>query len=694
MTQDDPEDRLWQSLFATAFREHPYNLPVIGYREIFSSSTHDDLVAYYRARYVPNNLVVVVVGDIDEAAVEAAVGGHFGRVPRAKLAPVLVPEEPAQLAPRKQHRFEKVELTRAVTAWQVPGLSHPDAPVLDALAMVLGHGESSVLWQELRERAGLVHTIDASCWNPGTSGLFCVSYTCDPGNRVKAEELLERTLAGASRRFNAGQLRKALRQMIAGEVRLRQSMSGQASRLGAAEVVVGDLDYSRNYYERLRSVTPLELSRVLKTHLVAVRRTSVSINPAESGAASAAKSGSGRRAGSDHNPAGDEGSRPDFSEISVGNGARLVLQPDRRLPNLHLCLLVQGGPLFELAKKRGSSALLSTLLTKDTRRRSSAQVAQFIEEVGGSFYPISGNNSLGLAAEVLPPDADRALEVIAEAVLNPAFKSETFAIERDAQLAALLQDADDVVIAARKLLRRKFFGNHPLAIDAEGDEAGVKALAPADLAELHGRLFVARNLVLAVAGDIPARFAPKLKAFLLKLRTGAPLVAPPSGPAADGLPGNPGDFVEKQPREQAVVLQAYPGPRLHTPDYYVGEVADELFSGMASRLFERVREVKALAYFVRSSRVTGLDAAMFSFLAGTQPGKEAEVLAEIEAEIDRVQTGGVGEDELARCQTPPQGRATPEPANQLRPGFFTPASTPCRASRSTIGRITTPGSRP
>jgi zinc protease len=89
---------------------------------------------------------------------------------------------------------------------------------------------------------------------------------------------------------------------------------------------------------------------------------------------------------------------------------------------------------------------------------------------------------------------------------------------------------------------------------------------------------------------------------------------------------------------------------VHAPDYYAGEVADELFSGMASRLFERVREEKGLAYFVRSGRVLGLDTGMFYFFAGTQPGKEGEVLAEIDAEIARVQAGGVEAAELKRCQ--------------------------------------------
>ena len=117
------------------------------------------------------------------------------------------------------------------------------------------------------------------------------------------------------------------------------------------------------------------------------------------------------------------------------------------------------------------------------------------------------------------------------------------------------------------------------------------------------------------------------------------------------LPATVGDFIEHVAREQAVVLQAFPGPRVNAEDFYAGEVADELFSGMASRLFERVREEKGLAYFVRSARISGLDSGMFYFFAGTQPSREADVLAEIDAEIERVQKGDIEAAELDRCHT-------------------------------------------
>ena len=509
MTKDDPDNRLWDALFSTAFREHPYRQPIIGHRDVFSAITRDELAAYYRARYVPNNLVVVVVGDVDPAQVRKSVEEHFGNVPRAPLAPVLVSTEPLQLGPRAEHRHEDVEVTRAILAWPIPGLTHADAAILDVLAMILGHGDSSVLWQDVRERTGLVHTVDASSWNPGTSGLFCISYTCDAAKREKAAAAIHGILQrAATRPFTPAQIKKALRQLVVGEINAHKTMSGQAAQLGTAEVVVGDLQHSRTYFQQLRTVTPADLRRVSEAYLAPERLTSVSLNPAVSAPVAPNAAGRGREAG-------------DFSEIKLPNGARLLLQPDRRLPNVHLRLLMQGGPLFEAPDKRGATALLATMLTKDTRRRSAAAVAELIEEAGGAFFPSSGNNSIGLAVEVLPTDVDRALSVLADAVLAPAFKADTFRTEQEAQVAALLQDDDDVVTLARKRLRGLFFGPHPLAIDAHGTTEAVKRLKPADVAALHRRLCVGANAVLAVAGDFdPKRLIPKLKTFLAKIPRG------------------------------------------------------------------------------------------------------------------------------------------------------------------------------
>lgn len=634
MTLDEPDQRLGQTLFETAFRQHPYQHPIIGHRAVFEGVTREDLVAYYRARYVPNNLVLVVAGHFEPAALMAEVEKHFGSAPRARLAPVYLPSEAVPLAPREAHLFEDVQISRAGLGWQIPGLEHADTPVLDLLGTVLGYGNSCILWEELREKRRLVHSIEASAWNPGTVGLFYVSMLCDPDKREKAAAAVQYQIEKIARRGIApALLAKAVRQLVVGEINTRKTMSGQASRLGLAEVVVGDLHYSRHYFDRLATVTPADIMRVAREYFVPERFTAVSMNPKVAAATTAAATPATELA--------------DFSEQRMANGARLLLLPDKRLPNLHLRLVCLGGVTHDLPEARGALSLMVTLLTKDTKNRSADEVAELVEEVGGTFHEFSGNNTFGLSLEVLPGDVDRALDVLGQAALAPAFAAETLEIEREAHLASLAEQADDVVTVARKLVRRKFFGAHPLAIDSHGTEEGLKAVTPARLRALHQRLLVAGNCVLVATGDFdPRQLTPKLKAFLAKLPKGA---SPDGGPAFAGPQA--GVHEEIQPRQQAVVFQAYPCPGIRGAEHYVSEVADEVFSGMASNLFERVREQKGLAYFVRSSRVLAVDAGLFGFYAGTSPDKAREVLDEIEAEIRRVQDGGIAPEELLRCQT-------------------------------------------
>ena len=164
--------------------------------------------------------------------------------------------------------------------------------------MVLGHGDSSILWQSIREKARLVHTIDAMAWSPGTSGLFYISYLADPDKRVAAEHAILRELDRiAAKGISPRLLAKAVRQAVTSEINMRKTMSGQASRLGSGEVVVGDIHYSRTYFERLFALTPAALKRVMRTYPCAgARLTVVSSNPVGSGAAAGRQQCRGFRA--------------------------------------------------------------------------------------------------------------------------------------------------------------------------------------------------------------------------------------------------------------------------------------------------------------------------------------------------------------------------------------------------------------
>ncbi|WP_404425885.1 M16 family metallopeptidase [Nibricoccus sp. IMCC34717] len=637
MGRDDPESRFSELLFETAFRTHPHRHPIIGHREVFASLTRDDLVGYYRERYAPNNLVVVIAGAIEAAEALRSAAEKFGAAARRRLAPLVLPVEPAVLAPRAVHREEDVDVCRAALSWHIPGITHGDAVALDLLAVVLGGGESSELWQTVRECERLVHAIDAYCWTPAETGLFSISFVGERADRDRAIARVRELLADAMRRgFGDGELARAKRQMIVGEVNGRKTMAGQAGRLGVAETVAGDLDFNRAYFARLERLDSAALVRVMERYLRAEAEIRVSQNPRIQNTDTVAP------------PPRAAASSLSFERIDLPNGVRLLLQENKTLPLVHVRAGFLGAALAEPEEARGATALMATLLTKDTARHSAAEVAATIEGVGGAFHPFSGNSTFGMAVEVLNTDLAVGLGLLRDALEKPLFVQRTFEIERDAQVAALRQEDDDVVSYARRRLREHFFGSHPLAVGPSGRIADLTALTPEALRKLWQRCSGAENLVIAVAGDFDrGKLLAELTPWLSKRARGT---FTPNEPVWPGLTASV-SLQETVKREQAVVLQAFPGPGVRSEDFEVGEVADELFSGMSSRLFERVREDKGLAYFVRSSRTVGFSTGMFAFLAGTRPDKADEVLAEMDAEIARIAAGDVSDEELQRCRT-------------------------------------------
>src|SRR3954470_9856224 len=134
MGMDDPDRMAGQLLFATAYQLHPYRVPVIGHLEVFNQLSHEQLMSYYKSRYVPNNLTFVIVGDVDAEAVHTQLVGFFESYPERPLRPIYIAPEPTQLGRREANRDFATELSRLSLAWHIPEVSHRDVPALDLLS--------------------------------------------------------------------------------------------------------------------------------------------------------------------------------------------------------------------------------------------------------------------------------------------------------------------------------------------------------------------------------------------------------------------------------------------------------------------------------------------------------------------------------------------------------------------------------
>src|SRR5665213_3433798 len=167
MCQDDPSRLAGRRLFESAYTKSPYRFTVIGYPQIFNTLKPDDILAYYRERYVPNNMFFVVTGDVKAGEVTTQIREAFAKSHAKPLAPMVLPREPRQTGPRDIIEHGPIQLAHYHFAWHIPDVRHPDMPALDILASLLGSGRSSRLFREVREKKGLVTSADAWTYSLG-----------------------------------------------------------------------------------------------------------------------------------------------------------------------------------------------------------------------------------------------------------------------------------------------------------------------------------------------------------------------------------------------------------------------------------------------------------------------------------------------------------------------------------------------
>src|SRR6267143_1696726 len=190
MNQDDPGQRSARRLFEVAYTRSPYRFTVIGYPDIFNEVRRDDLYTYYREKYAPNNLFFVVTGDVNAGAVEEQIRAAFAQAKARPVPLAVLPEEPKQTAAREVIEEAPIEMGHFHFSWHIPELRHPDVPILDVLATLLGGGRSSRLYQQVREKKALVTSVDAWTYTPGNPGLFGMSAVVEPDKFEPAHDAM------------------------------------------------------------------------------------------------------------------------------------------------------------------------------------------------------------------------------------------------------------------------------------------------------------------------------------------------------------------------------------------------------------------------------------------------------------------------------------------------------------------------
>ena len=633
---DDPNRESSQQMLRSVFSKSPYRHPVIGYLDVYNKLTRDDVLRYYKSRYVPNNLTFVVVGDVDAKKIHDELGKLFEAEPRRALGPVFIESEPRQMGRRDLDEEFPTELTRLSLSWRIPGLAHADTPALELLGEVLGSGRSSILNREIRERKQIAHGVSAGMFSLQNEGVFVIQAVCEPGKRNEVEK---ESLALVDHVKEHGvapeDLERARRSILASQLGTLTTVRGKASDLGANWLLAKNLDFSKFYLDAIGRVTADDVRRVAREYLCDDHLNVTSLNPPGSLAAEA-KAAAPDRAG-------------EIRKFTLPNGLRLLVREDHRLPLVYINAVFRGGLLAETKETAGITSLYAHALLKGTKSRTGEQIARQIEGTGGSIGSDSGNNSFGVSDEVMRPDLALGVELLSDVLLHPTFPDREVALEKEGQIAGIKAEDEQPTSVARNLLRERLFGSHPYALRNLGTQKSVAGLASSQLRALHDKLAVAKNGVVSVFGDVKADDVHKLVEKYFSAMPAGELAF--ENPPLPVLPAQPDSVTGNLDKKQAVVMIGFQGVSATNPDRIAMELVSQASNDLGSRFFNRIREKMGLAYFVGAAQFTGLAPGAFIFYLGTDPAKVAAVTDELRDEVAQVEKGGLTREELTRAKS-------------------------------------------
>lgn len=632
---DDPNRMSTELMLSTAFSASPYRHPIIGHLDVFNRLTREDLATYYRARYTPENMFLVVTGDVDPAQVFTEAEQQFGSAPRQAQPPLFIPHEPPQLGRREAHEEFETELTRCSLVWHIPPVTHPDTAPLDVLATVLGGGRSTPLHLELREKRNLVHHISSYSYMAGEMGLFGIDFLCDPEKRAEAEQavlaIVERYRRQTATEAEVGKARKSI---LADQLNNLSTARGRASDIGGSWLLARNPDLGSEYLEHIGRVEATDLQRVANRYLTESKATITSLNPKGSLSCTTKEA---HVAGARH-----------IEKFTLPNGLRVLVCADGKLPLVNLVAVFRGGLLAESAATNGVTALAARTLIKGTEHRSAEQLNDEIEAVGGQIRADSGNNSFSVSVEVMKPDLRLGMDILSDVLTRAAFPEEEIAREKEDQIASIKAEDEQITTVAKHTMRRAVFGDHPYGLRSSGTEESVEALTREQLLDFRDECVTAKNGVLAVFGDVSVEEVRSMVTEMFGgLREGEllmtdPPVAPPLGAAVE--------VVANEPKQQAVLMAGFQGAHALSADRVALELIDTASSDMASRFFQRIREELGLAYFVGAAQMMGFAPGIFTFYLGTDPAKVDLVRKNFDEEIAALAAEGLTESELARAK--------------------------------------------
>lgn len=659
---------------------HPYRHSTIGSLADLDAASLTDVRKWFTDNYGPNNVVLVLAGDIDAKAARPMVERWFGAIPRGPEV-VKTKAEPVTLPAEKRDTItDQVPVTRIMRNWTGPSINDPDAVPLAAGLAVLGGLDSSRLDSALVRGEQVAVSVSAYAQQHEQLSFLQAQIDVKPGvdpavAEAKFNAIIDELIA---RGPTQDELTRAATQIVSGQISALEQVGGfegKGSTLAEGLLYSGDPAQYKKSLEQAARLTPAQVQAALKRWLGRPAYT-LTIQPGQ-------RTLDGGKMGG----WGDEGSVPaaapdpktpiavtrtapprqapavapvgalTFPAVEtarLSNGIEVSLARRTSIPKISMAITFDAGTAADGAARAGTQSLMMGLLDEGTLTLTADEIAIAQERLGASITTGTGADTSTVQLTALTANLAPSLALTADIVRNPAFKAEDVARVKDQRLAAIAQERANPVGLAQRAIGPILFGpDHPYGgVGASGLPEVISALDANTLRDEHARWLRPDNARITVVGDItmPALLAALEKSFG---DWQPPAGARPTKNLDAAIPAaKPRLVVVDRPNSpQSVLLLGRVLPVRGTQGGLEAlDLANEVIgNGFLSRLNMDLREEKGWTYGIRSGISAGAGPRAFSVFTPVQSDRTAD---SVKAILDNLAafpaSKGVNETELQR----------------------------------------------
>ena len=660
---------------------HPYRHATIGSMADLNAASITDVRKWFTDNYAPNNVVLVLSGDIDAATARPKIEKWFGAIPKGPAVAKVEAGPVTLAAPVRRTMTDQVPQVRLYRVWTGPGLNHADAPALAMGMDVLGGLASSRLDNALVRGKELATRVSANVQQFEQVSTIQVEMDVKDGvDQAVAEAALDAEIARLiAEGPSADELQRAATTTVAGQITSLEQVGGfggKGSTLAEGLLYSGDPAQYKKDLTAIAALTPdqvrLALGRwmtrpVFALAIVPGTRTdkgetmggwgdeATSPAPRPDAKRPAAKLAIGAKR---QMPAVDPVGAltfPTAERATLSNGVPVVLARRRAVPSAIISLSFDAGIAADAQDTPGTQSLMMAVLDQGTEQRGAAQIAEEQERLGATISTGSGLDTSSVTLFSLTPNLAPALDLMAEVVRQPAFRAEDVARLKAQRLADIDQSLSSPSgLAARSISPLLFGAGHPYGQpgDGFGNRAAVAALGPDQLRAAHAKWLRPDGMTITVVGDVTmAQIKP-----LLEQAFGGWV------PPASARPVKPIDQPAPAARERIVLIDRPGSPQSvivagrvlpitgRTADLEALDLANEVLgNGFLSRLNMDLREDKGWSYGVRSRVRAPIGARSLTVTAPVQSDRTGDSIRLILAQMQAFPgTRGVEPAELAR----------------------------------------------